>query len=609
MKKLNKVLASLLSIGIVLGLVSCSTQENSPPEISGVEDETISVGEEFDAMQGVSASDEEDGDLTDKVKIESLPELEFNNGITKPEEAGTYELTYSVSDSQDQIAKAYSTLTVEKATEDEVLFMDFDFDDNFQVDSHGWEADISENAEASAELTKGAYVFSIDDPGESDGDIRLKLDNFEIQDADYLIKVWAVSSKDTYAHLIARDENSEEWSTFGGEFNLEITDQIKPLELSFSSDKNASAELMLNLGKINPNPENESDTTPEDFVVNIPKIEIYEITGDESQKSLYEGNFDASPESINIQLDDEAEAELKAENNSAAISINSYPVDGGIWSIKVDIALPEIELEENQKYYYDFDLSAENDQEVEILVESESQFDELRANFNATTLAANESTHISNIFVSEVDLDDPVIRLQVGAAEENVNENIIKVSNLEFGVMEGDREIDKTIHAFHAFGPDSINSDNPEYPWDTFNGTDEDLERGVGTIWTEDGSLFYRIYEGAFVDWHNKLIGGYEDNSITLEADSYYTVEIEAKASDDINAGFFLNPIGEWDPRLIEEINFTPETQTYSFTTDDTFVVDMPFEMLFQFGSEELVEAGDVTVEIADIKILQNKVK
>ena len=39
-----------------------------------------------------------------------------------------------------------------------------------------------------------------------------------------------------------------------------------------------SAEIMLNLGKITPNPDNTSDTTPEDFTVTIDKIEIFEIS-------------------------------------------------------------------------------------------------------------------------------------------------------------------------------------------------------------------------------------------------------------------------------------------------------------------------------------------
>ena len=34
----------------------------------------------------------------------------------------------------------------------------------------------------------------------------------------------------------------------------------------------------------------------------------------------------------------------------------------------------------------------------------------------------------------------------------------------------------------------------------------------------------------------------------------------------------------------------------------------MPFEMLFQFGSADLAEMGDVTIEISNITILQRSV-
>ena len=59
-----------------------------------------------------------------------------------------------------------------------------------------------------------------------------------------------------------------------------------------------------------------------------------------------------------------------------------------------------------------------------------------------------------------------------------------------------DLETVKTIYAFTPFGKGTANEANAAYPWSTFNGTDEDNERGVGTIWTEDGSFFYRIDQG-----------------------------------------------------------------------------------------------------------------
>ena len=93
-----------------------------------------------------------------------------------------------------------------------------------------------------------------------------------------------------------------------------------------------------------------------------------------------------------------------------------------------------------------------------------------------------------------------------------------------------------------------------------------------------------------------------------MPSDSYFTVEITAKATKPVSCGFFLNPAGSWDPRVSEGIDFTTEEQTFSFDTTDTLILDMPFEMLFQFGSADLAEMGDVTIEISNITILQRSV-
>ncbi|WP_051302958.1 immunoglobulin-like domain-containing protein [Psychromonas aquimarina] len=60
------------------------------PEIAGIEDTSIQLGSEFDEMAGVTASDEEDGDLTESIIV---------TGVVDENSAGSYEITYSVTDS------------------------------------------------------------------------------------------------------------------------------------------------------------------------------------------------------------------------------------------------------------------------------------------------------------------------------------------------------------------------------------------------------------------------------------------------------------------------------------------------------------------------------
>ena len=375
--------------------------------------------------------------------------------------------------------------------------------------------------------------------------------------------------------------------------------------MEFTAAGEGTAELMLNLGRITPNPDNPEDTTPSDFTVTIDKIELYKITGEQTQTPVYTADFSAA-DSVAVTAGDGASATATAANGAGTFQIDAYPgVGGGVWSIKADMALPGITLNAGEKYYYSFTIQAANAQSAECLVESASQADAARANFNSIALDPGEEVVVTNVFDAEAAVEDPVIRLQLGSPSEGVTANTVTVTNLEFGTVSGDLDTEKTIDYFGQ----SIAADaNPDLLWTVYNGTDEDNELGVGTIWTEGSSLFYRIDQGGTVDWHNKLIFGHTDCPLTLPADSYFTVEITAKATQPVSCGFYLNPLGGWDPRISQSIDLTTEEQTFTFETTDPLITDMDFEMLFQFGSAETAALGETSIEISNITIWQRSI-
>lgn len=604
--KLRRSLAALLSLCVAVSATACGQSgANTEPEITGVQDQSVQAGTEFDAMAGVSATDAEDGDVTGKISITSLPELTFQNGKATPDAPGDYELTYTVTDKGGLETKAYATLTVTRQAGEATELMNFDFASAPQPDGHGWEPRITEGVDATGELAQGAYVFTITDPGTTDGDIALVKAGVPIEAATYRVKVWAKSTADTYAHLLARDEASTDGSFLGGSYNLPIGTAITPLEMEFTAAGEGTAELMLNLGRITPNPDNPEDTTPSDFTVTIDKIEIYKITGEQTQTPVYTADFSAA-DSITATAGDGASATATAANGAGTFQIDAYPGEGGgVWSIKADMALPGITLNAGEKYYYSFTIQAANAQSAECLVESASQADAARANFNSIALDPGEEVVVTNVFDAEAAVEDPVIRLQMGSPSEGVTSNTVTVTNLEFGTVSGDLDTEKTIDYFGQ----SIAADaNPDLLWTVYNGTDEDNELGVGTIWTEGSSLFYRIDQGGTVDWHNKLIFGHTDCPLTLPADSYFTVEITAKATQPVSCGFYLNPLGGWDPRISQSIDLTTEEQTFAFETTDPLITDMDFEMLFQFGSAETAALGETSIEISNITIWQRSI-
>lgn len=612
MKKMHKILSVLLSLAMLFSLVACVSEPaaNEKPTIAGVKDLSVQAGTEIDVLSGVTASDMEDGDLTAMIAVEATPALTFKNGKATPDKAGSYELTYTVTDKNGQAVSEYATLTVTKKTAEAILYKEFDFTGDHAVDAKGWAAYITEGVAATGELKQGAFVFDITNPGNGDGDIKLALAGLAVKAADYKVKVWAKSTAKTYTHIIARDENAEGWSTFGGEYNKVIDTNMQALELNFTVGAEGSAELMINLGKITPNPDNAADTTPENFTVTIDKIEIYEITGTEKEVPVYTNDFaNGIDNALTVGAGDGAVASAAADNGAAKVTIDAYHNGGGVWSIKVNMPLPENGIEAGVKYYYSFKINASNGQSGECLVESATQEWANRAHFNNLNAAAGQDVVVSGVFTAEQAIADPVIRLQIGNPGEGVTNNVIVIDDLVFGKLEGDKETNKSLYAFVAFGPNSANATNPNFPWFTFNGTDEDNDLGVGTIWMENGRLFYRIDQGGVTDWYNKLVCGFGDNPLVLEADSYYTIEITVKASKNVSCSFFLNPMGGWDPRLAEGMDITTEEKTFTFTTTETLVTDMNFEMLFQFGSEATAALGEVTIEFVSIKIYQSKVQ
>ncbi|WP_241434067.1 immunoglobulin-like domain-containing protein, partial [Listeria riparia] len=70
-------------------------------------DKTLTVGDSFDPKAGVTANDNKDGDITSKIQVTS------NNVDTS--KAGTYNVTYSVTDAAGNTATKTITVTVNDA--------------------------------------------------------------------------------------------------------------------------------------------------------------------------------------------------------------------------------------------------------------------------------------------------------------------------------------------------------------------------------------------------------------------------------------------------------------------------------------------------------------
>ena len=75
------------------------------PVISGASDKTITVGDIFDVLDGITANDNKDGNITDRIVI---------SGSVDVNSAGAYTITYSVSDNAGNNTSKTITVTVEE---------------------------------------------------------------------------------------------------------------------------------------------------------------------------------------------------------------------------------------------------------------------------------------------------------------------------------------------------------------------------------------------------------------------------------------------------------------------------------------------------------------
>lgn len=105
-KMIKKILLFAGVIGISLFLISCKKGEDLPPVIIGAVDQTIETESYFLPLLNVTAFDDNDGNVTDKIIVTS----NVNTLIV-----GTYQVTYTVFDSKGQMSSVTVTITVIEA--------------------------------------------------------------------------------------------------------------------------------------------------------------------------------------------------------------------------------------------------------------------------------------------------------------------------------------------------------------------------------------------------------------------------------------------------------------------------------------------------------------
>ncbi|WP_275400326.1 immunoglobulin-like domain-containing protein, partial [Enterococcus faecium] len=100
---------TLLGSHVIFDSTNVEEIVDEAPSITGVGNRTIKVGTAFNPLDGVKATDKEDGDLTSKIQID---------GTIDNEKSGEYTLIYSVEDSKNNKTTANRVIKVVEEVEE-----------------------------------------------------------------------------------------------------------------------------------------------------------------------------------------------------------------------------------------------------------------------------------------------------------------------------------------------------------------------------------------------------------------------------------------------------------------------------------------------------------
>ena len=193
--------------------ITVTVKENSAPEINAT-NKTIREGETFDKLKGVTARDEEDGDLTSKIVVKEN---------TVKTTRGVYKVVYEVTDSKGKTTTKEITVTVKEPQQE--ITEDDSLDDLFERQEEG-----EFNLE-SLDFNKNTKKFSISG--------YLIIDGVDNTNKEYALVLVNKDDKDDI-HIIDIDSWNEDVP-----YELEYTEAWFKGDIDFSNIPNGDYELYM----------------------------------------------------------------------------------------------------------------------------------------------------------------------------------------------------------------------------------------------------------------------------------------------------------------------------------------------------------------------------
>lgn len=559
-----KMKKRILSLAVILavGLASCSStpKDEVSPVLNGVSNNlAVEAQSEINLLEGISAVDDVDGDITSSIAITVMPELSVTDGKVTPIDSGDYEVKYSVSDKAGNVAEAFSTLTVSPKAAPKYEYKKFEFKD---AETNGYNAFIHEAVKGSAGLKNGNYEINITESDNEAWHVKFENTLKTTKGTDYEV-IYKFNS--TVAGKVKTDGATEHDIVVG--YN-EISHKFT------ASGEEQYIELQLGM-------------LQGPYTITMSAVKVVSMVGEDVYTDVltdYKFNTEGLVSTI---LYEESEGNVEATETEAVFNITKGPKGNNLWETKVNVKA-QYDLVKGSKYRIALDVEAQNAQtDIEVLFNDGDNEKGIGALYGQSFEAGQKKT-FEIIVTPESDKNNVNITLQCGKLSEALGSQTLKLSNLTIQTVTGDKEVheEETVFTPEGFG--------------TYN----DAASAEGYLYTEGGKLVYDMKKIGLTDWHNKLY----IPKLELEAGKIYTIEFKAKADKEITCAFFLNPVGKWDPRINEQVKFTTTQTTYEYKTP-SFAADITFEVLWQFGSEAASKLGGAKIEITELVIYAQDVE
>jgi len=268
MKKLSVLGLSFL---MIFSFVSCQNESSEittaassaitadqTPVISGADDVTILQGATFDIMEGVTAYDPEDGDLTSAIQTD---------GFVDSTILGEHGVTYTVEDSAGNVARVVRIITVEFVVSNPYSL----YNGDFSLSVGGWSLD-QPGGEATFEVVDGVLEANLTNLGQEWWNIQMH-QTISIEEG-ITYKLSFDAKTDTAKRIGIGMEDTDDGYVMlpGGDVVFELSNTMQTYEYYFTSDRSIdTAKFVLYLGRIG------EDESPAKVYIDNCSVEIAEV--------------------------------------------------------------------------------------------------------------------------------------------------------------------------------------------------------------------------------------------------------------------------------------------------------------------------------------------